>query len=129
MFANQIEFEEKQSAQNKTQAWKKVMAFMACIVLAGALAAPLAACGGSNKIEGNYIVVEGSFGQMQPGAAVVFNGSECNVFSPRDTYAFNGSTLTVTGLLGGNITFQVDINGKEVVLNNGSSRVVLERQS
>ena len=33
-------------------------------------------------------VGEGTFGQAQRGSIVIFNGTNCNFFSPRDTYAF-----------------------------------------
>ena len=52
-------------------------------------------------VEKNYVrmdnfVIEGKwksvgsygFGQAQPGAIVIFNGNNCNFFSPQDTYAF-----------------------------------------
>ena len=57
----------------------------------------LTACGG-NKLSGTMdgFTIEGKwksigsygFGQAQPGAIVVFNGTNCNFFSPQDTYAF-----------------------------------------
>ena len=57
----------------------------------------LTACGG-NKPSGTMdgFTIEGKwksigsygFGQAQPGAIVVFNGTNCNFFSPQDTYAF-----------------------------------------
>ena len=54
-----------------------------------------------------------TWGQMQQGAIVIFNGTNCNVFSPADVYAFyedGGSyRLDVTGLLGGDISFNVSV--------------------
>lgn len=38
---------------------------------------------GKWKSVGSY-----GFGQAQPGAIVVFNGTNCNFYSPQDTYAF-----------------------------------------
>ena len=38
---------------------------------------------GKWKSVGDY-----GFGQAQPGAIVIFNGSNCNLFSPQDTYAY-----------------------------------------
>lgn len=43
----------------------------------------------SFSIEGKWKSVgEYGFGQAQPGAIVVFDGTNCNFFSPKDTYAF-----------------------------------------
>ena len=67
-----------------------------CIILI-LLSLLLTACGG-NKLSGTMdgFTIEGKwksigsygFGQAQPGAIVVFNGTNCNFFSPQDTYAF-----------------------------------------
>lgn len=50
---------------------------------------------GKWKSTGEY-----GFGQAQPGAIVVFDGNNCNFYSPKDTYAFypdgDGYTLDVT---------------------------------
>lgn len=44
---------------------------------------------GSISIEGKWKSVgDYGFGQAQPGAIVVFDGNNCNFFSPKDTYAF-----------------------------------------
>lgn len=41
------------------------------------------------SVEGKWKNVgQGTFGQVQSGAIVVFDGTNCNVFSPKDTYAF-----------------------------------------
>ena len=91
-----------------------------CICLAVALAFALCACssgGGLNKfsIEGKWKNVgEDTFGQVQQGSIVVFDGENCNVYSPQDTYAFykEGSdyTLDCTSMLfSDTVTFTVKV--------------------
>jgi len=82
----------------------------------------------STSLEGSYKVLEGTYGQAQKGAAIVFSGGHCNLLSPNDTYAFNGSELTITGLLGGGGTFNVTFDGNKVVLSAGSTEIILEKQ-
>ena len=72
---------------------------------------------------------EGQFGQMQPGAITTFDGKNCNVYSPNDTYAFyseNGEyKLDVTGLLGGTPSFTVTvIDSDHISMTTGSSDTV-----
>ena len=104
-----------------------------CTVL---LAGVLAACGSgasSFAIEGKWKNTgEGTFGQMQAGAITTFDGKNCNVFSPGDTYAFyeeNGKyRLDVTGLLGGSPSFTVTIvDNDHIELSNSSTTVELTR--
>lgn len=64
---------------------------------------------GTWKSVGSY-----GFGQAQPGALVTFDGTYCNFYSPRDTYALyqnNGKlTFDVTSFLfRENLTFEVQI--------------------
>lgn len=58
-------------------------------------------------------VGDSGFGQAQPGAIVVFNGSHCNFYSPNDTYAFykdgDKYVLDVTSVLGESLSFTVKI--------------------
>ena len=68
---------------------------------------------GKWKNTGDY-----TFGQVQSGAIVVFDGKNCNVFSPKDTYAFykDGSDykLECTSLLfSETLTFRVEIVDKD----------------
>jgi hypothetical protein len=65
-------------------------------------------------------------GQAQPGAIVNFSDHECNLYSPRDTYALymDGGKLKLdaTGLLGGTPSFTVTvIDNDNIVLDPGSS--------
>lgn len=65
-------------------------------------------------IEGKWKSVgDTGWGQAQPGAIVIFNGTEANLYSPRDSYALektsSGYLLTVTGLMGGSTTFSVKV--------------------
>lgn len=75
---------------------------------------------------------EGTYGQMEQGAIVVFDGTNCNVLSPSDTYAFyeeNGTYhLDVTGLLGGSPSFIVTIvDNDHIELTKSSISVSLTR--
>lgn len=52
-------------------------------------------------------------GQAQPGAIIVFDGNNCNFYSPNDTYAFyldgNRYVLDITSSLGESLSFKVNI--------------------
>ncbi len=67
------------------------------------------------SIEGKWKSVgEYGFGQAQPGAIVVFNGTNCNFFSPKDTYAVykeNGQyKLDCTSFMStGTVSFVINI--------------------
>ena len=87
----------------------------------------------------DYFFIEGKwksvgsygFGQAQPGAIVVFNGSHCNFFSPNDTYAFyqdgDDYKLTTTGYMSsGTKTFTVkiiDVNHIDVFYGNNITKL------
>ncbi|MCL2782414.1 MAG: hypothetical protein FWD80_00345 [Propionibacteriaceae bacterium] len=63
----------------------------------------------SFSIVGTWLVVGNQgFGQAQPGAIVMFNGTQCNIYSPQDTYLYSNGKLSITGLLGGNFSFLVN---------------------
>ena len=81
----------------------------------------LASCagGGSFEIAGKWKNTgDDGFGQAQPGSIVVFDGTNCNLWSPQDTYAFykdgNHYTLDITGFLfGDNMSFTVEVKDKD----------------
>lgn len=58
-------------------------------------------------------VGESGFGQAQPGAIVVFDGNNCNFYSPNDTYAFykedDRYVLDITSVLGESLSQSVNI--------------------
>jgi hypothetical protein len=96
----------------------------------------LPTCGvGGFDIRGNWKVVGGvGWGQMQQSSAIVFKGGNCNVYSPNDTYVFYKENdtykLDVTGLLGGNTSFDVKVNSSddiELSTDDGVVRAVLKR--
>ena len=63
------------------------------------------------------------------GAITTFDGKNCNVYSPNDTYAFNIENgeckLDVTGLLGGTPSFTVTvIDDDRIAMTIGLSDVV-----
>ena len=106
------------------------------VVLAVVLALLLAGCGGGGgfRLEGKWKNVGAyTFGQVQSGAIVVFDGKNCNVFSPKDTYAFykDGSDykLECTSLLfSETLTFRVKIVDKDHInIYYGSNYLEMSR--
>jgi|GEM_PF-2742889 len=96
----------------------------------------LSGCSKNFSIEGKWKNVGSTtYGQIQAGAIVSFNGSKCNVVSPSDTYAFyeNGSgdgyTLDVTTLLfSQTLSFNVTVEDNDhISLENGGTVIQLER--
>lgn len=86
------------------------------------------------SIEGKWKSVgDSGFGQAQPGAIVAFDGTNCNFFSPKDTYAIyqDGDTykLDVTSyLFADTLTFTVNtINEDHIVITSGQTVTELER--
>ena len=66
------------------------------------------------SIEGKWKSVGSyGFGQAQPGAIVVFDGNNCNFYSPNDTYAFykedDRYVLDITSVLGESLSQTVNI--------------------
>ncbi len=56
---------------------------------------------------------DSGFGQAQPGAIVIFDGNNCNFYSPNDTYAFykedDRYVLDITSVLGESLSQTVNI--------------------
>lgn len=83
---------------------------------------------GKWKSVGSY-----GFGQAQPGSIVVFDGTNCNFYSPKDTYAFyveNGKYRldTTNVLFRDTISFTVDtIDNDTININYGSKVTQLKR--
>jgi hypothetical protein len=104
--------------------------FLLAVALIVSLIFILAACGGFD-IKGNWKVVGGTgSGQMQRDAVIVFDGDNCNVYSPNDTYAFyeddGAYKLDVTGLLGGNLSFDVEVKDKNNIELSSDGEVKAE---
>lgn len=77
---------------------------------------------------------EYTFGQAQKGAIIIFDGMNCNFFSPRDTYAFYKSgdnfRLDCTSPLADTVSFTVKIiDENNIDVFNGSNIVELTRVS
>lgn len=73
-----------------------------------------------------------TFGQVQDGAIVVFDGTYCNMYSPRDTYALykdgDSYRLDTTSLLGEPTSFTVKIVDKDNIdVYYGSNYLELTR--
>lgn len=75
-----------------------------------------------------------TYGQAQKGAIIIFNGTNCNFFSPKDTYAFykdgDDYTLDCTSPLADTVSFTVKIVDEDNIdVVNGSNIVELKRVS
>ena len=75
-----------------------------------------------------------TYGQAQKGAIITFNGTNCNFFSPKDTYAFykdgDDYTLDCTSPLADTVSFTVKIVDEDNIdVVNGSNIVELKRVS
>lgn len=88
------------------------------------------------SIEGKWKSVGNTgFGQAQPGSIVNFNGTNCNFFSPSDTYAFykSGSSyiLDVTSMLTSqNLSCKVNIiDNNNIEITYGSTVTKLKRMN
>lgn len=86
------------------------------------------------EIEGKWVNTgEDTFGQIQKNSVIVFDGNYCNVYSPKDTYAFykeNGAyKLNITGLLGGSDSFTVEVIDEDHISfsPNSSTNIKLTR--
>ncbi len=95
----------------------------------------LCSCGGGKfSIEGKWKNVGSTtFGQVQKDAVVIFNGTNCNFFSPRDTYAFykEGSRYKLdctSFLFSETLTFNVKVVNKDnIEVDTGSDVLKLKR--
>jgi len=93
----------------------------------------LIGCSNDFCIVGTWINVgEYEDGQAQRGAVIVFTEGNVNLFSPVDTYAFyevgGRHRLDVTGILGGNLSYDVrivDNNTIELSRPRGGGIIVL----
>lgn len=87
----------------------------------------------SFSIEGKWQNISSQSGwQVDPGSIIVFDGSNCAIYSPMDTYAFtkNGDKylLTVEGLMGGILEFDVTVKDADhITLTNGGFVFELQR--
>ena len=87
----------------------------------------------SLSLEGKWKNVGSStYGQVQSGAIVAFDGTHCNVVSPQDTYAFykNGDSwrLDCTTLLGDTLSFTVKtVDEDNIDIYFGSSYLEMTR--
>ena len=89
---------------------------------------------GSFQIEGKWKNTgSDGFGQAQPGSIVVFDGTNCNFYSPSDTYAFykegNHYVLDLTSFLfGENLSFTVNVKDKNhMTITDGDWSVEMTR--
>jgi len=110
----------------------KIFMFLALLCL---ITVCMIGCGNSNfSIDGKWKNVgENTFGQAQKGSIVVFNGTNCNWYSPQDTYAFykdgDNYRLDITGaLFGENRSFKVVVTDKNnIEIYNGSTPISMKR--
>ena len=98
---------------------------------------------GCGKASEKEFVIEGkwknigdyTYGQVQSGAIVIFDGSHCNVYSPQDTYAFylegKEYRLDCTSVLfTETVSFIVKTEDNDHIrIYNGSEYLLLQRVS
>ena len=112
---------------------KTLFRFTCVIAISILVLITLGGCGSSFDIRGKWQVTSGQWGQATPGAVIVFNGSQCNLYSPKDTYGIsktsnNNYRLNITGLLGGNFSFDVTVVDKNhIKLTKGSTTIEMKR--
>lgn len=76
---------------------------------------------------------ESTFGQAQEGAIVIFDGTNCNLYSPKDTYGFYKEDgkyrLDLTSLLfAETMSYEVEvINKNKIEIQVGSTPLILTR--
>ena len=94
----------------------------------------LTACGSSKfSIEGKWKNTgTATYNQIQSGSIIVFNGNECNVLSPRDTYALSKEgdkyRLDLTALLGGDVSLYINVvDNDHIELDTPQGLVTLTR--
>ena len=104
------------------------------VVCAVMLALVLSACGNSFAIEGKWKNVgNDTYGQVQSGSIVTFDGKNCNVVSPSDTYALSKSGDTyrldcTTLLFSETHSFDVGVvDNDNIELRLGSTVLQLQR--
>lgn len=102
------------------------------LLLAAVLALSLTGCAFEEEfqIEGNWKSVgEDSWGVVSKGSAVTFTGEHTNLYSPLDTYVLytegEDVKLTVTGMMGGDTTFTVNIVDDDNIELTQQGEVVL----
>ena len=75
-------------------------------------------------------VGDSGFGQAQPRAIVVFDGNNCNFYSPKDTYAFykedDRYVLDITSVLGESLSQSVNIIDDDNIEVAGASLMRIE---
>lgn len=107
---------------------KRVLGIPIALILIFFITITLYGCGDEFYIEGKWRSVgDEGFGQAQPGAIVVFDGKNCNLLSPNDTYSLSNDNgeykLYVTGLLGGNVTFNITLEDNDHIILNDKTEL------
>ncbi|MBQ3286681.1 MAG: hypothetical protein IJI40_03010 [Firmicutes bacterium] len=106
------------------------------IILIVGLVLTICACGSDRgfSIEGKWKNVgDYTWGQAQAGAIVIFNGTNCNFFSPSDTYAFykdgDNYKLDCTSMLfSDTLSFTVKIiDNDNIEIYNGKNCLEMKR--
>jgi hypothetical protein len=86
-----------------------------------------------NEIEGKWKNVgENTFAMAQKGAIIVFDGTNCNWYSPSDTYAFykdgDDYRLDITSLIGESRSFVVKvIDNDNIEIYFGDTPITMQR--
>ena len=119
--------------QKSKSSHKKLIIVGAVIVLIFIVAASGSLFGNFN-IEGNWKNTSNTtYGQMQSGAVISFDGEHCNVVSPYDTYAFYKSggryyLDCATAMFAETISFRVKVKSRnDIIIETDNGPVKLRK--
>ena len=125
---------KKQHFFKKFNVRKRAVLLFAVMVALLFITVTLTACGSSKfSIEGKWKNTgTATYNQIQSGSIIVFNGNECNVLSPRDTYALSKEgdkyRLDLTALLGGDVSLYINVvDNDHIELDTPQGLVTLTR--
>ena len=112
---------------------RNALKLIICVSLITIIALSLTSCIGFSLTGKWKNIGDTSFGQISPGSILVFDGTYCNLYSPKDTYAYSdgldaGQLDLSSYLFGEQLSFEVQkISNDWIKIKNGSVVLELER--
>ena len=120
---------------NKVYSKRNVVLPIFSIILILTIALSLVSCTGFSLTGKWKNIGDTSFGQISPGGILVFDGTYCNLYSIKDTYAYsdgqNSGQLDLSSyLFGEHLSFDVQkFSNNRIKIKYGSVVLELERVS